>query len=203
MKKSLVAVAVIAALAIAGQAYAAGITGTAHDFRGTSWYTGNQICVVCHTPHKANLTVQPLWNHTMGTNNYTNNLTTVFGTSWGAVNGASLLCLSCHDGTVALDSYGGNVGSNFIGTGGRVGNGTTLNGNHPISINYTPTLITSGELRTETDAKSAGVFLYGAAGSGKIECGSCHDVHNGADIKDGLLRVTNTGSTLCLACHIK
>jgi predicted CXXCH cytochrome family protein len=202
VKKILTVLLALAVAAAAGQVYA-GIAGSKHDFRGSTWYGAQtQICVPCHTPHGANTTVKPLWNHAMGTNNYTNNLTTVFGTTWGSVNGPSLLCLSCHDGTVALDSYGGATGTNYIPAASKIGDGSTLNGNHPISINYTATLVTSGQLNNETTVKNSGIYLYGAGSPGIVECGSCHDVHNGANIA-GLLRITNAGSQLCLTCHIK
>ena len=38
--------------------------------------------------------------------------------------------------------------------------------------------------------------------SDKLECSSCHDVHN-ADSNPHLLRIDNTGSALCLTCHDK
>jgi predicted CXXCH cytochrome family protein len=38
--------------------------------------------------------------------------------------------------------------------------------------------------------------------SGKMQCSSCHDVHNSAGVL-GLLRKSNAGSALCLTCHHK
>ena len=38
----------------------------------------------------------------------------------------------------------------------------------------------------------------------KLECSSCHDVHNGAAEDVGNLLVkSNSGSALCLTCHLK
>ena len=47
----------------------------------------------------------------------------------------------------------------------------------------------------------ASVMLY----ADKMECSSCHDVHNTftADGGDMLVKVTQTGSAICLACHDK
>ncbi len=63
-----------------------------------------EVCVYCHTPHGASAVVAaPLWNRTAtGTaytlyNRPTNATVTQPGTN-------SLTCLSCHDGTVAVDS---------------------------------------------------------------------------------------------------
>jgi len=36
-----------------------------------------------------------------------------------------------------------------------------------------------------------------------VSCVTCHDVHNGSGNPEGLLRVNNEGSALCLTCHDK
>ncbi|MBF0310472.1 MAG: cytochrome c3 family protein [Magnetococcales bacterium] len=67
-----------------------------------------EVCVYCHTPHGANTEIKaPLWNRTFKSNTYqtydamgTPSLTAAV--SQPGV--ASLTCLSCHDGTVAIDS---------------------------------------------------------------------------------------------------
>lgn len=63
-----------------------------------------EVCVYCHTPHGASGTVAaPLWNRTASTATYalyngaTNGTVTQPGVN-------SLTCLSCHDGSVAIDS---------------------------------------------------------------------------------------------------
>lgn len=68
-----------------------------------------EVCVYCHTPHGANGTITaPLWNRTqLGTNTYVTysqlNTSSLNGTV--TTPGAnSLMCLSCHDGTTAIDS---------------------------------------------------------------------------------------------------
>jgi len=67
-----------------------------------------EVCVYCHTPHGANtqaaVASAPLWNRTYSAATYT---TYSSATLTGSVSGpgvASLVCLSCHDGTVAVDS---------------------------------------------------------------------------------------------------
>jgi hypothetical protein len=83
-----------------------------------------RVCVFCHTPHAADMSAgllnAPLWNHALSTTpSYTVKLPGVYtdGTSGLTVNlnatplsvpdGASRLCLGCHDGTVSI----GNVRS--------------------------------------------------------------------------------------------
>jgi predicted CXXCH cytochrome family protein len=131
---------------------------------------------------------------------------------------ASKLCLSCHDGTIALDNYtgkqriwGNNGGTNnpvSIGTAGNLGGGAiggmsaNLADDHPIGFVYDGTLASAKrDMVTPSSAAlvSTGVPLY----EGKLECSTCHDVHNGAGFTK-LLRVDNSaGSGLCMKCHTK
>lgn len=68
----------------------------------------NEICVYCHTPHGANRTIAaPLWNRTNQATAYQTYQLIGADNSGSTANdpGAnSLTCLSCHDGTVAIDS---------------------------------------------------------------------------------------------------
>ena len=67
-----------------------------------------QVCVYCHTPHGANTAIDlPLWNRTYNNNTYTtyDTLGTTSLTSNVSQPGInSLACLSCHDGTLGVDS---------------------------------------------------------------------------------------------------
>ncbi|MGK7346015.1 MAG: cytochrome c3 family protein, partial [Candidatus Nitrospinota bacterium M3_3B_026] len=70
-----------------------------HNFYG-------EVCVYCHTPHGANSTIDaPLWNRTNPGNSYNlYNIPLTSGQSPTQPGINSLTCLSCHDGTVAIDS---------------------------------------------------------------------------------------------------
>ncbi|MHC4287473.1 MAG: cytochrome c3 family protein [Planctomycetota bacterium] len=200
MKKSLKnVVCLLALVAITVPAFAA-ITSSAHDFSGASWNTTDQdICGVCHTPHGGTQQGDaPLWGHAMitDTSGYTmySSDTMNYGADPNGPDGESLLCLSCHDGSLALDTGG----STTVMTGtAKVG--PDLSGSHPISFVYADD--TDSELVASTDADVQ--TLLGAGG--KVQCSSCHDVHDGADLgTDGyLLRMANTNSDLCLTCHDK
>lgn len=67
-----------------------------------------EVCVYCHTPHGANENIAaPLWNRTLKNNTYQTYDQVGSNTLTAAVNQpgiSSLTCLSCHDGTVAIDS---------------------------------------------------------------------------------------------------
>jgi predicted CXXCH cytochrome family protein len=198
--------------AAVGAASGATITGSAHDFSASAW-SGGQICVPCHTPHKANTTVAdaPLWNHALSTATYTLYSTTTLNATIGQPGNSSKLCLSCHDGTVAVNSFGGTTGTTMIGGGDKIG--PDLRGEHPIGFTYDAALATAdGSLKNPattsvtigsgTSTKTgpiATTMLYG----GKMECASCHDVHNTFTNGGKLLKVALTASAICTTCHSK
>lgn len=204
MKKStiklsmLVVCAVISVMMVTQIAKAGSIAGTKHDLSGNGWGT-DQICKFCHTPHNAAATqLAPLWNHASTAATFTLYASDTLNATTGQPTNSSKACLSCHDGTVALDSYGTRTGTNTI-TGTAL-LGTALTNDHPISITYNAALATAdGGLATPASATEvvAGIPLFGA----KVECASCHDVHDNA--AGSFLRVANTGSALCLKCHVK
>jgi len=193
-------------LLVAGLA-GAQISGSAHDFRGQTWMTTSEICLPCHTPHNASTALPVvLWNHAVTTATYTLYDSPTMNATTGQPDGVSKACLSCHDGTVALDSFGGTTGGTTIS--GTANFGTDLTNDHPVSFTYNDTLATTdGGLHLPTTTNSglgstiATDMLFGT-GNTQVECASCHDVHNAAGLPSLLLK-TNAGSALCLTCHAK
>jgi len=183
------------------------ISGTKHDFSAAAWNATTEICIVCHTPHNADNTVAeaPLWNHeTTATATFTLYNTGTFNGSGtiGQPDGSSKLCLSCHDGTVALENFGNTTtGTNFIPANANFG--TDLSNDHPISFTYDAALVAAdGELFATTTASGLGSDIAtDMLFAGKVQCASCHDVH-GTGIPNLLLK-SNAGSALCLTCHNK
>ena len=201
------------ALALTFQLASAGtITGSAHDFSSDSW-SGGQICVACHAPHNTStaVTAAPLWNHALSTQTYTLYSTSTLNSTPGQPAGVSKLCLSCHDGTVAVNSFGGATGSTFVT--GNENLGIDLSNDHPIGITYDAALVTAdGALNPTSTAVTigsggktrVGTIATNMLYAGKLECSSCHDVHNtftAASTK--LLKVTSAASALCTTCHSK
>ncbi len=203
-----------------GAANAGTIVGTAHDLSGNG-YSGGEICVVCHTPHNADTTVTeaPLWNHAITTVNFAMYTSPTFDATQDAQpTGSSKLCLSCHDGVTAIDSFGGNTGNNFITGKKAIGRNADLTDDHPISILYdaalsvtdpglhdpTATTVIIGEGGDKTRTGTVSALLLPAD---KVQCSSCHDVHNnfvGPGTNDQpLLKVSKAGSKICLTCHNK
>jgi predicted CXXCH cytochrome family protein len=202
-KIGLLLVALAALAMVPAVSFGATIAGSVHDLSGQGWGpAGDQICVFCHTPHNA-LAPQlvPLWNHAATTSVFMLYTSASLNAAPGQPAGVSKACLSCHDGTVALDSYGANAGTHFI-TGSPL-LGTDLSNDHPVSFTYDAALVTAdgGGLVTPESASWVDAGQTAPLYAAKLECGSCHNVH---DPQFGdFLRKSNAASALCLTCHLK
>lgn len=156
-----------------------------------------QVCIFCHVGHKQG----PGGNRPEPRADYQPyESSTLASTIPSSPTGASRICLSCHDGTIAL---GETVASGFIdvagtGPGGRLPEGpanlgTDLRRSHPISFVPRP----NGKTR---NPEGPHVKLDR---SGAVQCTSCHDPH--AETVDGIRKMflvdSNRHSTLCLSCH--
>jgi predicted CXXCH cytochrome family protein len=251
----LVGLALGAAVAMAPLAGMATIIGSPHDFSssGSSGYstlgiatfghgttTYENPCQVCHIPHKAALygaANAPLWNHAVATNatsaGYYITYDQAGSATFNALGlgtltlGSSVACLSCHDGSIAVNqSYGS---TKFNGNGGVSTNvpswaieaydpstgkfdglnpGGSLTRMHPIGVNYPaafaadPSLNAAAGLPTYMLRPSP---LTGLANQ-NVECSSCHDIHQtegaSGSAPDSLV-VNVSGGQLCLTCHNK
>ena len=276
-EKKTLFIAMAGVILVSGSAVA-GISGSKHDLSSAGGAQGSastttEVCVFCHTPHGANTDAEaPLWNKKIDTNvtysRYSSLGTATLDGSEVSVGSVSLACLSCHDGTQAMDvmintpgSGGYNSAGSELDAAGRAAMtgtplpnlGTDLRNDHPISIEYAGGSCT-GTTADCTPAATTGdadfnVAQYasingnkqwwidvstfkvgGTAGSGNadtrektdmilytrtftggtegpsVECASCHDPHNAATSGTGsvaFLRIDNSGSDVCLACHIK
>ncbi len=271
----LIASVVAVALTTVAGTTAAQVLGSQHDLSlggGAQSTTGatTEVCVFCHTPHGANTGASaPLWNKTLPATTYQRYSTLPSSTLDGGeapVGSVSLACLSCHDGTQAMDVVINSPGSgayNSAGvaiSGGAIGVmtnpvdpgsgaaatpgpipslGSDLRDDHPISIQYggggcsltDVTCATLGDADFNTPATdnintvqawwvntTAGggpgrqkqdMILYtrsdGPAAEPEPfgECGSCHDPHESTSTPVSFLRINNTSSAICLACHQK
>jgi hypothetical protein len=122
-----------AALFAAGSA-TAGIANTKHNLGSTNNVGSNkaaagdtgEICIFCHTPHGGDIGAPvPLWNKALSTATYTtyDQLgTSTLDAAVGNVGSISLACLTCHDGTQAIDNIINDSGSGgYDRTGGGAG----------------------------------------------------------------------------------
>lgn len=203
-----------AALALAGAILCAspvlaGIVTTKHNLSasgpGTVKAAGEtQICIFCHAPHNFSPSA-PLWNRKTQGSSYTPYTSSTAKAVAGQPTRGSLLCLSCHDGTIALGDVLNRTtpiamaaGSTTMPAGSPSRLGTDLSGDHPISIAYTATLAaTRGEL-VNPSALTGAVRLDS---TGQLQCSSCHDAHE--DPYGKFLVMSNQASALCQVCHLK
>ncbi|MBI5428827.1 MAG: cytochrome c3 family protein [Nitrosomonadales bacterium] len=171
MKTSMTKVSAALALMAFSSVAMASISTTRHNL-GAGGTAGNhvvagggattEICVFCHTPHGGDTNViVPLWNRVTTTASFQTYATLGTGTldaTEAAIGSISIACLSCHDGTQAMDvvlnapGFGGaTTNLTITGTSTWVDatqmslaplNGefvyisTDLRNDHPISIQY-------------------------------------------------------------------
>ena len=221
-----------------------GVSKTLHDLSATGFAAQTdyaQVCKFCHSPHgaaPATAQVIPLWGHkttaaTYTMYNTTNNPNSMMSATTivdAAPSGPSMACLSCHDGTVAVNarmaggysySYGNmNTAATNAGDFNIVGE---VSGTKTYQMGYLTKHIVGAKTGSNVDLTTVhpiGVSYSSAQNpglwdnpkapaeiyAGKVQCASCHEVHNWSPdggITGLFLRDTTVGSKLCLDCHNK
>jgi len=169
---------------------------------GTVRSTGTtEICIFCHAPHNASPS-PPLWNQTQSGVTYTPYSSSTMAASPGAPTGSAKLCLSCHDGTVAIGSTlsRGLIPMNGVDASGRLTGaavlGSNLSDDHPIS--FVP--VTGPQIVAPPPGDPVKLDDHGM-----LQCRSCHDPHQQSvdPVTNKFLVKTNSQSALCLTCHQK
>jgi predicted CXXCH cytochrome family protein len=195
-----------------------GIAGTKHNLSATGpgpikAATQTQICLFCHTPHGANPLNPPLWNREFSSANYVPYTSPSIQATVGQPTSYSKLCLSCHDGTIAIGSVRNLGGAPTVVSGleaplppGSTLIGTTLTNDHPISFLFDQALRSADQELADPNTLTGAVRLYPGANPtvrDSVQCTSCHDPHEGRIGK--FLRKSPMGQTdnLCLTCHQK
>lgn len=128
----------------------ADIDNTPHDLAlpGTTDDDNGEICVFCHTPHAARTDITaPLWNKPATGSSYQTYDSTTMDGEVLLVGSVSIACLTCHDGTQAMDAVINEPGSG-LGDDGDLNAlgvmppfssatlGTDLRDDHPIGVQY-------------------------------------------------------------------
>lgn len=151
--------------------FTAGEQGARNNFLTGGNTNLTQICVFCHTPHGAATDKAPLWQRAIGpdglgdvtlsTTGYQTyssvaaSRSTTMDSATLPIGSVSVACLSCHDGTQAINTLANYAGSgskkwNDASIGGAWTGGTTVNdkltgmpnlgkdlqNDHPIGIHY-------------------------------------------------------------------
>jgi len=163
-------------------------------------------CLYCHAPHSGVSQNSALWSQTLSVQTYAPYASsTLHNIQQQPVMGAvSSLCLSCHDGTVAVGQtqpYGqlqitGSMYSADVF-------GANLQGSHPFSLKLplvdAPDLVQSLTATHKTQDPLQAVNLI----NNNVECTSCHAPHVQGIDQVSLNFLVRDGSSgqICLACH--
>ena len=203
MLRAVIAAATV--VAVFSAAPQAGLEGTSHDFSNRG-HSNGELCLPCHTPHDSDATVGYLWNREPPADaDFTKRDDAVLGAE-------TLTCLSCHDGQTAMGGFGQQAGNGTMTGSGNITR--NLLNDHPVGVEYpwddTPGAhnryaqpTTTGGDRPGIDTGSGEVLpLWTNTTNGKdqVECATCHDPHTSEN--SNFLRMPNTGSELCIACHV-
>ncbi len=179
------------------------VKGSKHDLSVTGpgpikAQSETQVCVFCHISHGGSsrtLGARP----DIGNTHRAYESTTSRGRA-SAPTGATRVCLSCHDGTIAVgQTRTRTISMNSAAPQGRIpasrrsNLGTDLRSTHPVSMAATP----SPRVHAPTDAH---VKLDAA---GQVQCTSCHDPHSefGGSSEGRFLVKPTKSSQLCTSCH--
>lgn len=163
----------------------------------------DRICEFCHISHSASSTGS-LWSRRNSSTTYIPYSSSTAVAQPGQPTGTSVLCLSCHDGTIALGEILNRAPAHSMAGGnntmplGKGNQGTDLSDDHPISFEYSSILASqNGELAMP------GTFSQALPldRNGEMQCTTCHDPHDSPYGK--LLRMSNIGSQICIECHQK
>ncbi len=169
--------------------------------------TGNLGCTFCHAPHSGLGGNTPLWNQTLSKATYTPYTSTTeknTGNTKPTLGVTSSLCLSCHDGTVAVGALAAYGNATMAG-GWKQADvfGMDLSSSHPFSLatpmKDSPDLVATLASSGATNDPLHKVNLV----NGSVECTSCHDPHVQATdplAQNFLVRDSSNGQ-MCLACH--
>jgi len=235
MKKTVILTALLglsigATAAFGFVADGAGIVGSKHDMNllseaatMTGKDTQGRVCAFCHTPHHKlesdALDYNPLWSHQINVDTSFEAYGTVTFDSTIAgdpLAGPSRLCMSCHDGAIAVDQHYGIAGS-AVRSGDTwneiaVGKNSDLSNDHPIGFDLVGiTALDPGirtDLRVPNNTKLTGKQIQAlgfqdGTGAAIMTCASCHDVHNKDNVDTAFLYEKQAGSDFCLMCHDK
>jgi predicted CXXCH cytochrome family protein len=215
--KLIAALLMVFSSALAGAQITADVLG-AHSMSPASGapITGTlgEPCMYCHAPHSgingtAGVQQTPLWTQKLSSvqsyQMYSSSTMVNQVNSSPPLGSDSTLCLSCHDGTVAVGTTTpwGQVPMSQSLSGTPADLGTNLSTTHPFSfvtpLQSAPDLWPSLSASPPSTQDTTGVVQLI---NGNVECGSCHNPHvQNIDSSGDFLAIDNSQSALCNACH--
>ena len=164
-----------------------GLIGSKHDFTREG-ESGRDLCLPCHTPHLVTAPVPRLDRRTATTQPLR-----PYQSHDVELTGWSLLCLGCHDGVTAVDVYSSAHAITITDQLANSHLGTIGLRSHPVGIQYP---LAAEGYHSRAAVEAGGLVLP----EGRIQCTTCHDAHN-THRYQGMLRISNERSRVCLTCH--
>ncbi|HWR82161.1 MAG TPA: cytochrome c3 family protein [Candidatus Deferrimicrobium sp.] len=170
--------------------------------------TESEVCTFCHSSHNTS-GEGPLWSHeTTSPARFKTYDRTTMNSRAEQPNGATKLCLSCHDGTIAVGAIRGlnrPVPMRSVGSQGEIPVsrpshiGTDLSGTHPVSVKYQEaTALADDHLRWPPFDPERKV---GVDAAGYVQCTSCHDPHDDSRSAKYPFWKKATFDEVCTVCH--
>jgi predicted CXXCH cytochrome family protein len=162
-----------------------------------------RVCIFCHTTKKKRKNIPFLWNRKQKEVFYKPYQSSTLSSTVGQPTGSSRVCLSCHDGTIALGAIISRKreipfkgGIRFIPAQRPSRLGTDLSDDHPVSFMYHAGLVAKNNELVDPSLLPAQVKLDK---TGQLQCTSCHNPHD--DVHGKFLVMSNKYSALCTTCH--
>ncbi|SDL22274.1 hypothetical protein SAMN05660860_00076 [Geoalkalibacter ferrihydriticus] len=192
------------------------VANTVHNLSTSSeWYyvadEEDQVCIFCHTPHGGSLD-GPLWNRALPgamefTHYTTATLDSVAGGATRALSDESLLCMSCHDGAMAVNHV-------LRPSSGSAGNPTMNSGQTDVALVWLGPVIAgriggafgedgmlTEETRNLTDDHPIS-FSYDAVRTAYQSVGRGNQLHSAVEAATAGVRFYGAGNRVeCGSCH--
>jgi predicted CXXCH cytochrome family protein len=160
-----------------------------------------EVCIFCHAPHNAT-GQRPLWNRHLPPTHYRIYTSSTTDARIDQPSGPSKMCLSCHDGALALGLLASRpVDQPVVMSRRTIPPGPTdltqdLSDDHPIGFRFDrPLAARDGQLKNP-DLVSRELPM---GPHNEVHCTTCHDPHDN-ELSD-FLRIADRRSAICLSCH--
>lgn len=196
----------VAQRAASAQIVSKSIVGSPHDLSATGpgrihAVEEDEVCIFCHAPHNATGQT-PLWNRLDRTANYRIYQSSTTDARIDQPSGPSKMCLSCHDGAMALGLVASRPETQPIVTTFRtMPPGPSdltedLSDDHPIGFRFDRALANRDPQLKNPDILTSTLPL---GAHGEVHCTTCHDAHDNS--LGNFLREPTVRSAICLSCH--
>jgi predicted CXXCH cytochrome family protein len=160
-----------------------------------------EVCIFCHAPHRSS-GQSPLWNRHMPPTHYRIYESSTTDARVDQPSGPSKMCLSCHDGALAVGLLVSRPPEDPVVMSQRtIGPGPSdltqdLSDDHPIGFRYDRALASRDRQIKDPQIVTQDLPL---GKHNEMHCTTCHDPHNNS--LGEFLRRPTLRSSICVSCH--